>query len=157
MLPADERKHLFVQGPAGRRVHLFDQPHAQRVGLALDPHGLERAVPHRLLRGPVGGLADQHAPLRGHRLEAGGRVHHVPRHALADLRPRAERDHRLTGVDRRPNPHAERRVGLVAFRHLILQPDRRPHGSFGVVLVSDRRTEDAQDGVPDELVERPAE
>ena len=50
--------------------------------------------------------------------------------------------------------HADRHLHRV---HAIADRERRPHRTFGVVLVRDRRAEHPHRGVADELVERAPE
>ena len=89
------------------------------------------------------------APGRRHRLEAAGGVHQVAGdHALID---RAERDGRLAGQD----AGARLDTGTQRFDRLD-QVQRRPHGSFRVVLVRGGRSPDGHDGIADELLHRAA-
>jgi hypothetical protein len=63
----------------------------------------------------------------------------------------AERDQRLTGCD--SDVHLEAAV----LRQPVPYNERGSHGSLGVVLVRDRRAEDGNHCIADELLDRPAE
>ena len=65
----------------------------------------------------------------------------------------AERDDRLAGVDRRPHREVEAGVFLVQLGDRLEDPQRRPDGPLGVVLVRDRRAKDGHHGVADELLD----
>jgi hypothetical protein len=97
------------------------------------------------------GLPDHDAAGRGHALEPGRRVRHVAGHVAADLRSRAERDDRLSGLD--PDPRGELEAGVlrVQLPDRLLDPEGGPDGALGVVLVRRGGTEDGEDAVPEEL------
>ena len=96
-------------------------------------------------------LADEHAVHRCGRLEAGGGVDHVTgRHPLALGRPRSEEHQRLARVDCDPD------LEVVLLASPVSDREGRTDGALRVVLVRDRRAEQGHDGVPDELLHRPA-
>ena len=98
-------------------------------------------------------LADEDAVDRCVRLEPRRRVDDVAGdHALALLRPRAERDERLPGVD----ADAELELGLLV-EDPVADRERGAHRALGVVLVRDRRAEHGHHRVADELLDRAAE
>ena len=77
-------------------------------------------------------------------------------HPLARARARVERDERLARVDADANLELERRLVLVQLRDGVADRERRAHRALGVVLVRDRRAEDRDDRVADELLDRAA-
>ena len=100
----------------------------------------------------VGLLADEDAVDRGGRLEARRRVEDVAgRHSFAPARPRVERHERLAGVDR------DAHLQLVLLAGPVADRERGAHGALGIVLVRDRRAEERDDRVADELLHRAAE
>ena len=141
--------------PLAGRVALTDgDPGFHRVGL---PLGLDRRcllVLDRVARGLVRPSTREHAADRSGRLQARGRVDDVPgNHRLAELRPRPERDERLSGVDGDPNLNIE----LAEPAHAVAHGHRCPHGPLGVVAVSGRRPEDGHNRVADELLDYASE
>ena len=89
------------------------------------------------------------------RLQAAGDVHDVAhRRVVAAGAQRA--DQHLAGVDADAHAHVDAESSAVAGeRALHLQ--RGPHGALGVVLVGDRRAEQRDDRVADDLVDPAAE
>jgi hypothetical protein len=133
---------------AGRRERL---PHAERLDLALDAHRLQRSESEERPGRPVRGLADDDAAGRRDALEARGRVRHVAGDVAADLRPLAERHDGLSGLD--PDPRRECELGMLVVQRVdrLLDPQGRADRAFGVVLVRDRRPEDREHAVAEEL------
>ena len=89
-------------------------------------------------------------------MQAGGGVDDVAHRRVVGTGQRA--DEHLARVD--PDAHLDRRVGTDVVDEASerrLHAQRRPHGPFGVVLVGDRRTEQGDDGVAEQLVDAPAE
>ncbi len=105
----------------------------------------------------VRGLANDDRAGRGDVLEPRRGVHHVARHALADLRALAERDHRLAGVDPDADRELQPRLLPVRLLDIVQDLEAGPDRALGVVLVAHRGSEDAEDRVADELVDRAAE
>ena len=67
----------------------------------------------------------------------------------------AETDQRLPGVD--PDAEPERCTAHRGqFLGVLADPQARPHGAFGVVLVGGGNPEDPDDRIPDELLHDPA-
>ena len=98
-------------------------------------------------------LPDQDAVDRCVRLEPRRRVDDVAGdHALALLRPRAERDERLPGVD----ADTELELGLLV-EDPVADRECCSHRALGVVVVRDRGAEHGHHGVADELLDRAPE
>ncbi len=128
-------------------------PGLDGLGLALRLHRLGGPVVDRVAGRAPGRLADEDAVDRRVRLEPRRRVDDVAGdHALALLRPRAERDERLPGVD----ADAELELGLLV-EDPVADGERRADGALGVVLVRDGSAEDRHHGVADELLDGAAE
>jgi hypothetical protein len=137
-----------VDAEAGPCLDRF--PDRQRLGLALDQHGLSLAVDDRPLGSAVGRLPDEDSVDGRGCLEAGGGVDDVPGgHALPLGQARAQGHERLPGRD--PHPQLELLLGRD-----VADRERCPHGSLGVVLVRDGRAEERHDRVPDEFLHRAA-
>ena len=152
-LPADDRGDR--QRPLARlRPRLQRDPRADGMLLALRDHRLGGLVLDRVARLAVGLLADDHAVDRRGRLQARRRVDDVARdHRLAERRPRAERDHRLTRVDR----DADLQVAAGELPDAVADHERGAHRALRVVAVRERRAEEAHHRVADELLDHAAE
>ena len=105
-----------------------------------------------VLRGRVGARPDEDLSRLCERLEARREVDaFADGHPLAIALRRTEIDQRLTGLDARANADGSPRLGC---------PERARRGgserSFGVVRVRRRRSEQDEDGVADELLDRAA-
>ncbi len=126
-------------------------------GLSLRRDRLDVTHVHdRALRRAHRRLVDDHPADGRGRLQPRRGVHDVAGHdPLAALRPRAERDDRLPGRHGRSHRDLESFVAELLDR--LEDPERRPHGALGVVLVRDGGAEHGHDGVADELLHRPAE
>ena len=74
-------------------------------------------------------------------------------HRLALLGTSVEIDDHLAGVHREARLQVELLVGVVHLLQLVADRQRAPHGALGVVAVRDRRPEDAEHGVADELLD----
>ena len=132
-------------------------PGGERLGLPLRGDRLLGLVLDGALGGTKRELADEDPAGRCRRLETRSRVHDVPGdHSLAELGTRVERDERLPRVHADPHLERERRIGLVHLRDRLLDRKSRSDRALGVVLVGDRRPEDRDDGVADELLDRAA-
>jgi hypothetical protein len=110
---------------------------------------LEALIGDRLAGGAIGRLADGDGVRAAGGLEAGGNVDGIAHHrvAVAD-----GAGHHLARVDSDP----QREAGAVLGHHLQHR-EAGAHGPLRIVLVGDRRPEDAHHVVADELVDRPAE
>ncbi len=105
----------------------------------------------RLARSP-GHLPDQHRAWRRDRLNPGGCVHHVTGdHALTRS---ADRHRRLACQYAGPCPQALRAHLPPECVDSGGQFERRSHGTFGVVFLSDRGPPDSHDGITYELLDR---
>ena len=105
----------------------------------------------------MGRCADENAVDGRSGLDSRGRVHHVPRdHGLPRLGPRVEGDERLAGCDPNADVELERVVPLVERCDRVADRERGAHSALRVVLVRGRRAVDGDDGVADELLDRPA-
>ena len=150
-----------INGARGARSCSSGRRRPSRIGIG--SAFLHRDRIHRLvLEGPARGeerpRADDHAPGRRQRLEPGDGVHHVAgRDALAPLRRVAERDDRLARVHRDADGEPQLRVLLVQRFEGADDRDGRLDGARRVVLVGQRRAEDADDRVADELLDGAAE
>ena len=150
----------FLVASHERRLQTFGA--TSPAALSDDPlclprwHGRRLAL-QRLLAGRLehdcrggrahGRLADEHATGRRHRLEPSCRVDKVARdHALSDS---PETDRSLAREDARPRLDARRQA-----EHPVDQLQPGSNGSFGVVLVCDRRAPDGHDSVAYELLDR---
>ena len=106
------------------------------------------------LSGSEGLLADEDPVDRRAPLDARGGVDHVTGdHGLTLTRRSVERDESLAGVDSDPDMEIAAGLVVVQARDGIPHRERRPHRALRVVLVGDRRTEDRDDGVADELLD----
>ena len=151
--PDERRPHPARDVDADAAARLDRLPRVDRLGLALRLHGLGLAVVDRVAGRAPRRLADEDAVDRRVRLEPRSGVDDVARdHALALLRPRAERDERLARVD----ADTELELGLLV-EDPVADGERRADGALGVVLVRDRGAEDRHHGVADELLDRAAE
>ena len=121
---------------------------------------LRGSVLDRADRRPVGLLADED-PVDGRRgLHPRGRVHARRPQAIPSpsLGASIERDDRLAGVDRRSGCGGRATGPPRSARRLRLEDgERGANGALGVVLVRDRRAEERDDRVADELLDRAAE
>ncbi len=88
--------------------------------------------------GVVRRLADDDRPGGGDVLQSRRGVHHVARDALADLRPLAERDHGLAGVDPDPDGQLQARLLAVGLFDVIQDLQAGADRALGVVLVPHR-------------------
>ncbi len=134
---------------AGAAARPLQPPHRHRVGLALDPDRPQLLEVEQPPGRPEGRLADHHPARRGHPLEAGGGVDHVPDHALGGL-ARIQVDQHLAGGDADPGRQVQLADGG---QH----PQGAAHGPLGVVLVGHRGAEHGHHAVADELVQGAAE
>ena len=151
---ADERRsHARRDVDADARPRLERLPGLDRLRLALGLHRLGGPVVDRVARRAPCRLADEDAVDRCVRLEPRRGVDDVAGdHALALLRPGAERDERLPGVD----ADAELELGLLV-EDPVADGERGADRALGVVLVRDRRAEHGHHGVADELLDCAAE
>ena len=135
------------------RTCLHGLPCRHGIRLALGRDSRCRPVGNGLIRGPIGGLADEDAIDRSRCLQTRGGVDDIPGHEpFALLRTSPERHEGLAGVD----GDTELQVDLL-LQHPVANGQRRAHAALGVVLVCGRSPEDGHDRVADELFHRPAE
>ncbi len=156
MLTADERG-------MGCRLRLPDAtaglqrtPGPDRLGLPLRFDIVMRCIRN----GPLGGvhrrLVDDDGSHRSRGLEPRCRVHDVARHdALAPFGPGAQRDDSLARRHGSADRDLEPAVAQLLDR--VEDPERGAHGTFGVVLVRNRRPEHGHHGVADELLDGASE
>ncbi len=146
---ADERRpRLRGDIHAEARACLHNLPDRNRLSLALRLDRRRVAVLDHPLGRPVGGLADQDAVDGRSRLEAGSRVDDVAgNHALAECEPRSQRYERLAGGNGEPD------LELALLADPVPDRQRGPDSPLGIVLVRDRRAEDGEHRVPDELLD----
>jgi hypothetical protein len=138
-----------VHAEARACLDRFPHRHGSRFALRLD--GLRLVivdhVPGRALRL----LADENPVHRSRGLESRRGVDDVAGDdPLAGLGPCVERDERFAGV------HCDPHLDVPLLARPVADRERRPYRPLGVVLPGDRRTEDRDDGVADELLDRPA-
>ncbi len=151
---ADERRsHARRDVDADAAARLERLPGLDRLGLALGLNRLGGPVVDGVAGCAPCRLADEDAVDRCVRLEPRRRVDDVAGdHALALLRPRAERDECLPGVD----ADAELELDLLV-EDPVADGECRSHRALGVVLVRDRGAEHGHHGVADELLDRAPE
>ena len=153
--PADER-HVAAHRPEPGGVGAGDEPRLLVLLAAAQAGDAERlAVDRRRAQGDGGG-AGEHATGRRQRLQPRRRVHDVAHRRVVG--PGEDADEHLAGVE--ADAHLDRRVGAGLGDEAgqrVLHPQRGPHGALGVVLVGDRRAEQGDDGVAEQLVDAPAE
>ena len=156
-LAADERDGV---GDGLMRL-VFDPdrlPDTNRLRFALRSDRLGLAVVDRVSCRHVRQLADEDAVDRSRRLEARGRVHHVTRgDALALARSRADDHERFARVDADADLQIQPLVLGVQLVDRAADGERCANGSLRIVLVRDRRAEQRDDRVADELLDRAAE
>ena len=151
LLPADERGlgEVAPTVTAALGDHANRTPGRDRARLALQRLVAGRLERDRRAGRPHRGLADQHAPWWGDRLDTGGRVDEVARdHALigpADRDGGLARHHARSGGD-----------SLAELLDSVDQVEAGPDGPLGVVLAGRRGSPDGHDRVTDELLDRPA-
>ena len=91
-------------------------------------------------------------------MEPGAGVHDVAGgDALAGFGVRCQCDERLAGVDADPHDQAEQRIGRVELGDPVVDGEGRAQRALRIVLVRDRGAEQTDNGVADELFNRPAE
>ncbi len=153
-LPADHRRtevadHVRAEARPGRTgLPAFD-----RAADSLGRNGFQRVVAEDATRRLVRAEPDDDRADRRGGLQAGREVdHHSGDERLAELGPRGQLDQRLTGLDADPDLQRPVRQGPHRLEDLQAGADR----AFGVVLPGPRGAEDGQDGVPGELLDRPA-
>ena len=151
----DERRLPSRPAAAGRRERLDRAERLDRLVAAAQRHRPERFVADGLARrgfgrgadGHVAGLAELLEPLRG--------VHDVAHRGRVAAGSHRAHEH-LAAVH--ADAHLHREVDLLGDAlHGLVHAQRGAHGSFGVVLVSDRGAEEGDDLVADDLVEPAAE
>jgi hypothetical protein len=130
---------------------------ADRLGLALEGREFELLVVEHDRGRLVGGETDRNPHLRSDRLDPRGGVDRVSsEEPFTRCRAHAEADQRLAGVD--PDPQAKRcATDRGQLRGVLADPKTGPHCALRIVLVGGRDTEDPDDSVPDELLDRAAE
>ena len=130
------------------------EPDLDRLRLSLRDHRRGGRVRDRRARRRMRLAPDEHAVDRRRRLETRGRVDDVADdHRLAVLGTGVEVDDRLAGVDREASLEVELLVGVVHQLELVADRERGANGPLGVVAVRDRRAEDAEHRVADELLD----
>ena len=157
VLPADHRR-VPAEGFAGARRRSADRfPHRDRMVDPLDAHILETAVLHGMPGRAIRPITDDDRAWHGRRLQPGCDVDGVAGHvALVDAAVGRED---ISGVHR--HSKGERcadDIGLavIQLRHPGLHGQRCPDGPLGIVVVRGGVAEDRDDGIADELLDRPA-
>ena len=153
--PPDER-HVALHGPGARRRGAGDEPGVLVLLPPADAGDAERLTLDGLGAQGGGGRAHQHASRRSQRLQPRGGVDHVAHRRVVGAGQRA--DEHLAGVD--ADAHLDRGVGTGLHdegAERLLHPQRGPHGPLRVVLVGDRRSEQGDDAVAEQLVDAAAE
>jgi len=158
-IPSDERRPVRADdvppelGPCPHRPE-----DRERFRLALDRDRVQRLVLEHPLRLPVGLLRHRDRVHRRRALEPRGRIDHVAGdEPLAELRPSAERDYALAGVDADAHLQAEAGVRLVQLADRLENPKAGTDRPLRVVLVRDRRAKDGHHRIADELLYSAAE
>ena len=106
---------------------------------------------------PIGSFSNEDPVDRRGGLESRRRVDDVPRrHPLSELRPGAERHERLARVDGDSHFELESRIGLIQLDDRLADRDCGANRPLGIVLVGDRRPEERDDRIADELLHRAA-
>ena len=155
LVASDEWRARTLATLTGRRDGLDRDERLHRLLAALHCDHPERLVPDPARGGRVRGRADDDLSGSCDRLEAAGGVHHVA-HCRVVATGAQRADEHLAGVH--PNPHLELEPGFGAHLYeVLLHPECRPHRALGVVLVRDRRAEQRDERVADDLVDLPAE
>ena len=146
-------------GPgAGGGLLPDDEPRRDRLALPFRVDGREVLVADRPPRGAVGLLADDEPSRRGSALHPRGGVDHVAGgERLAAFVFGSEGDDRLAGADRAADAHARGRPDGVEGGDVLEHGDPAPDRALGVVAVRERRPEDGDGGVADELLDDTAE
>ena len=141
--------------PRARRERF---PRRDGFRLALRVHRGCLAVVDRMACRPPGRLADEDAARRRRRLEARRRIHHVAgRDAFPCPDVGVQVDECLAGIDADSQLELERRIRLVQLPDRLVDRDCAANRPLGVVLVSGGDPEEADNGVPDELLHGAAE
>ncbi len=154
--PDDRGGEAVGRGPAAGTRGRVDQPdqsvHPQRVALALDDQGAERAHRDAVPDEAVGGVPDEDLVRGSGVFQPGGDVHRIAGDATAG-------DGHLAGVDPDPHPQFQAPLALqVGVERLHRRPDVEGGATRAqrVVLVQHGNAEDGEDGVANELLDRPA-
>ena len=157
---ADQRRFEPMGGQAAHVVTAklvdADQPmDLQRFGLPLQGERAGRLERELALRQLVGGLAHQRLRRARRRLQAGRRVHGIAGHGVDRVRRRTEvAGDDPAGVD--ADVQRERAAELIApalveHGRARVHLECRTQRALRIVLVRDRRAEDGDDGIADEL------
>ena len=142
---------MLADVDAEARTRLQRLPDRDRLALSLRHDRFRGAVVDDVAGRALCLLAGEDAVDRCRGLQPRCRVHDVAGdEALAAVGTGVERHERLTGVDGDPD------LDAVLLDRPVPDCERRPKCSLGVVLASDRRAEDRDDGVADELLDRAA-
>ena len=137
-----------INAEAGAR--LLCLPDRNRIGLPLGVDRLDLAVVDRLPGRSIRRLVDEHAVDGSGGLQTSSSVDDIARrNGLTLLGSRSQPDERLSGRD--PDPELDSFLSRVP-------ADRKggSHGTFGIILVRHRRSEQRHDRVADELLDRAA-
>jgi hypothetical protein len=164
LVPADERRLHAQHAPCSP----WDRSHARcpigddRVLLALELQLLWLAPVEERLDEVVRGLADEHRPRSGGLLEPCCRVDRVADRAVLDARAASDRaEDDRAGVDADSNREAvdaPARLDLRAVRgHLVGDSETGANGPLRIVLVGHRRSEEREDPVAGEILDRAAQ
>ena len=121
-LAADQPR--LAAPPRGRSgKSALEPPRLDRLGAALEGHGLARDEAERLVRQPAGRAADQDLVRLRALLQAGGDVHRIAADAVVALLRAARPTDHLAGVD------ADADLQLVIQRRLRPRESRGPRGA----------------------------
>ena len=133
-------------------------PRVDGDALALRHHGLERLVLHGVLGGPAGCRPDDDRSGPCLLLEPGGGVDDVSGdRRLTAARVGGEVEQYLTRRDADAHSEVLSALGVVDVLDRAARGEGRSQRALGVVLMGDRRAEDAEDRIADELLHRAAE
>ncbi|CAB4713400.1 unannotated protein [freshwater metagenome] len=139
----------------GPQAHLLREPRVDRLLAPAWGEGLEPRVADGTVREHLGGLADEHSTGWRLGLQPGCGVHHVAHRRVGTARAEGADEH-LPGIDADAHLQTGDRLTVVIAQRL-LHLQRGADGPLGIVVVRDRRTEERNDAVADDLVHVPAE
>jgi hypothetical protein len=152
----DERCPPPIRTRSWRQQRLLGDAHLDRFLPTLDDQRTDRRVSHRLTRGGDRGRPDEHLTRLRRGLESTRAVDHVAHGRVVAAGAQCADEH-LAGVDTDAQLQGSLVVGGGPVRQCSLHSQARAYRALSVVFVRDRRAEESEDGVTDDLVDATSE